>query len=212
MTALANPGELPLDIAKTQKRRDEWAKKIKEYEQHFDKWQKSCDKIVRRYRDERDANESTGRVRKINLFWANTQTLGPALYSKLPTPEVERRYYDRDPVGRVASAILERSLSYEMDVGKLNDQILLCRDDYLLVGRGTVWQRYEPIIEKAAQDSDGDEDDTGTKPGSEFNTPQSGVEAMGANGGPVLEDKVIGENAPTDYVHWKDFLHGVGQN
>jgi len=211
MTALDNQPELPLDIAKTQKRRDEWAKKIKEYEQHFDKWMKSGDKIVRRYRDERDANE-TSRIKKINLFWANTQTLGPATYSKLPSPEVDRRYFDRDPIGRTASAILERSLSYEMDICKLHSQILLCRDDYLIVGRGTLWQRYEPIIEKAAQDSDGDDDDTGVKPGDAFNTAQSGVEAIGANGGPPLEDKVIGENAPQDYVHWKDFLHGIGQN
>lgn len=196
-----------------QKARDEWAKKIQQYNKSFEKFEKRGKKIVDRYRDERDdeTGDNTNRLRKYNILWANTETLGPAVYAKEPKVEVLRRYGDKDPVARVASAILERAVTYEMSTTDFHGEAMKARDDYLLVARGTLWQRYEPIIERAAQDPD--EDPTGQDlPGDDgLNETRPGVEAIGANGGPPLQERVIGENAPTDYVHWKDFLHGHGQ-
>lgn len=210
-----------LEVNPTQSLRDKWCSKIKGYQKEYEKWVKRGDKIVERYRnDQATTGDETTRIRRYALLWSNIQTLGPAIYSRPPKPEVTRRYYDKDPTARLASAVLERALQYEMDVTGFHAEVLACRDDYLLAGRGTLWQRYEPVIEDAAEDTDGDseiDDGSQTLPSNEnvnsdgMNTPQPGVEALGANGGPMMRQRVIGENAPTDYVHWKDFLHGPAQ-
>lgn len=210
---------LGLAVSPAQALRDKWCSKIKGYQKEYEKWMKRGDKIVERYRnDQASTGDEAARLRRYALLWSNVQTLGPAIYCRPPKPEVTRRYYDKDPTARLASATLERALQYEMDVTGFHGEVLACRDDYLLTGRGTLWQRYEPIIEDAAEDTDGQPDDEGILPSNEnvnsdgMNQAQPGVEAIGANGGPVLHQRVIGENAPTDYVHWKDFLHGPAQN
>ncbi len=204
---------LGLQVDKAQALRDKWCSKISGYKKEYDKWMKRGDKIVDRYRnDQATTGDESARIRRYALLWSNIQTLGPAIYARPPKPEVTRRYYDKDPTARLASATLERALMYEMDVTGFHAEVLGCRDDYLLVGRGTLWQRYEPVFEDVAEDSDGGPNDQTLPDTGETNgNPQPGVEAIGANGGPPLQQRVIGENAPTDYVHWKDFLHGPAQ-
>lgn len=209
VTLTSEQQELGLDIAEAQKARDKWAKRIEENKKSFEKFKTRGESVIDRFRNERTGDENSfSRRLRYNILWANIEVLGPAVLSKSPKIEVNRRYYDKDPIGRLSSAVLERATSYEMDVTDFFGEALKSRDDYLLVGRGTLWQRYEPIIERAAQDPDNEDNDL---PGNEgITTPSPGVEAMGANGGPSL-DQVIGENAPVDYVHWKDFLHGPAQ-
>lgn len=202
--------ELDLDVKEEQKARDKWAKRIEEYNKSYEKFNKRGASVIERYRNERTGDEDSGTRRlRYNILWANTEVLGPATLSKAPKIEVNRRFYDKDPIGRLSSATLERATTYQMDITDFPGEAMKARDDYLLPGRGTLWIRYEPLIERVAQDPDGSEDDL---PGDgEMNTSQSGVEQIGANGGPVMDEKVIGETAPLDYVHWKDFLHGNAQ-
>lgn len=207
---------LGLQVNPAQALRDKWCSKIKGYQKEYEKWTKRGEKIVDRYRnDQASTGDEAQRLRRYALLWSNIQTLGPAVYCRAPKPEVTRRYYDKDPTARLASAVLERALQYEMDVTGFHAEVMACRDDYLLTGRGTLWQRYEPVFEDVAEDTDGEPDDITRAGGGEANsnggTPQPGIEALGANGGPPLHQRVIGENAPTDYVHWKDFLHGPAQ-
>lgn len=202
--------ELDLEVKEEQKARDKWAKRIEEYNRSYEKFNKRGASVIDRYRNERTGDEdSLTRRLRYNILWANTEVLGPATLSKAPKIEVNRRYYDKDPIGRLASATLERAATYQMDVTDFSGEAMKARDDYLLPGRGTLWVRYEPLIERVAQDPDNSENDL--PGGGEMNVAQSGVEAMGANGGPAMTEKVIGETAPLDYVHWKDFLHGNAQ-
>lgn len=97
---------------------------------------------VKRYMDERSATDT--RVR-YNVLWANVQTMAPAILIREPRCQVERRYRDRDPVGRLSADILERATSYEQERGDLQSVLFMCRDDRLLVGRGQGWIRYEPL-------------------------------------------------------------------
>jgi len=55
-----------------------WTSQIKAAEKKFDNWRKRGDKIVKRYRDERDglSNDET----KFNILWSNVETLRPALF------------------------------------------------------------------------------------------------------------------------------------
>jgi len=118
--------------------------------QECDRWQQNyldrCKRIVRRYRNERPmAEQPLGNdSRRFAILWSNTETLAPAVYAHSPKPVVMRRFKDADPVGRQASEVLERALTYSMDQYEFDDHIKLARTDYLLLARGTVWVRYVP--------------------------------------------------------------------
>jgi len=170
-----------------------WHDQLEQAQKVFDKWEKRGKKVVRRYRDERDAIEMPRM--KFNILWSNISVLFPALYGRMAKPEVSRRYMDQDPVGRLASTMLERVVEYE--VTQFNDFDSAMRgvvEDRLLPGRGTAWVRYEPVIVGIEQQ--------------ETSMP-TGIEAdEGAEITNTEEiERVDSAHSPVDYVYWTDFLH-----
>ena len=168
-----------------------YTQEIERYERKFGQWERRAEKIVDRYRDERPERSTSA---KMNILWSNVQTAMPAVFSRLPKPEVTRRNKDRDPVGRVASQILERALSYEIEhYADYASAMSNAVEDRFLPGRGVVWVRYEPHFTQSPQVSEDtlDEDD-----------PQ------GEETGEVPEE-VEYECSPCDYVAWQDFGHAV---
>jgi hypothetical protein len=120
-----------------------WQTELELAEKESRTWIEKGRKIVKRYRDERDSTEDG--AKRFNILWSNIQTLRPAVYSKKPKPEVSRRFKDSDPVGRVASLILERCLEYELEqYGDFDAALKNAVEDRLLPGRGVAWVRYEP--------------------------------------------------------------------
>lgn len=153
-----------------------WLGELIEAEQVFEKWYERGQNIIRRYRDERDVSEKKRRL--FNILWSNVQVMKPVLYSRMPKPEVTRRFKDKDPVARIASQILERCLEYEVEqYPDYNATMNNVVEDRLLPGRGTAWVRYEPSIVQISEDEDS------------------------------KKERLEYECAPTDYVHWQDFLH-----
>lgn len=167
-----------------------WLDDVAQYEREFKKWEGRGDKIIRRYRDEfRDGRQSYQEAR-FNILWSNVQTLCAATYARVPKPDVSRRFRDNDPVGRVASLILERALDFH--IGHYSDYRSALRNvvmDRFLPGRGTIWVRYEPHF-KDPKDADG-------------------VEITEDAESPA--DELDYECAAVDYVHWKDFGHNVAR-
>lgn len=173
-----------------------WKSQIASCDKENDKWHKRATKILRHYRDERDDN-SVGVARRLNLFWANTETLKPAIYSKTPVPICERRFLDKDTTGRMASTILERNLRYEVQMSGFDSAVRRARNDYLLVGRGQVWLRYYPLF------------------GEPISPPQKGDDDItGPDGSPLPDDDVadeqderelLRESLCVDYLHWSDY-------
>src|SRR5712671_5289392 len=106
---------MPIAITKDQEMAAWWKSQIEQCDKENNKWHKRGEKIARHYRDDRDDN-TVGVARRLNLFWSNVETLKPAIYSRVPVPICERRFLDKDPVGRVASQILERNLRYEVQM------------------------------------------------------------------------------------------------
>ena len=165
---------------------------IAKYDRTFQTWEKRANDIVRRYRDEqRQKNEND--TTKFNILWANVQTLVPACYSRVPQPDVGRRFNDQDPVGRVASLILERALTFEIeDYPDYRSTMRECVLDRFLPGRGTAWIRYEPHF-KAANSQ----------------LPANGLQVSEDEDAPA--EQIDYECAPVDYVNWKDFGHNVAR-
>lgn len=124
-----------------------WLDALKLAGKNDDTFIKRGKKIVKRFRDERGAADTTSSneaEKRYNMLWSNVRTQFPAIYSKKPQAQVERRYKDKDPVARTASQILERALQYEIDHYSDFDSSLRCAIlDRLLPGRGVAWVRFD---------------------------------------------------------------------
>ena len=168
-----------------------WHDQIETAIKIFDKWEKRGQKVVKRYRDERDAIEMPRM--KFNILWSNIQVLFPALYGRQAKPEVSRRYMDQDPVGRLASTMLERVMEYETtQFGDFDAAMSGAVQDRLLPGRGTAWIRYEPVIVNETPEVEGEMERDESQV---YNTVEDPTERIDA------------AHSPIDYVYWADFLH-----
>lgn len=176
---------------------EKWTGQIAAYDREFSTWEARVGRIIKRYRDESrdhadDARET--RPAKFNVLWSNVQTLVPAVYSKVPKPDVSRRFRDNDPVGRVAALILERALEFETQhYPDFRMSMKSAVFDRFLGGRGVVWARYEPHIRAVEQGQPTD----GEEVTEDVDAPQEELDY---------------ECAPVDYVHWKDFGHTVARS
>jgi hypothetical protein len=133
----------PQSIERAQK----WQKAIDERRHVERKWRtESAPAVIKRYRDEREVGEHD--LAKMSMLWANVETLKPAIFSRMPIPDVRRRFTTADPAARTAALILERCLTYASDAYDLHDTLDRCNEDYLLPGRATCVIRYVPTIEQ----------------------------------------------------------------
>jgi hypothetical protein len=189
-------------VAMTQKPSEvaTWLSTIASYDKEFKQWESRVTKIIKVYRDHDQSSDGNGTAAKtFNILWSNVQTCSSATFSRLPRPDVSRRFRDNDPVGRVAALILERALEFEIEHypdyrAAMENSVL----DRFLGGRGIAWIRYEPHI-KAAQEG----------------MPEDGVQitedADEEETTPEAEEEIDYECAPVDYVHWKDFGHTIAR-
>jgi hypothetical protein len=183
---------------------EDWYKTIMGYERSYKRWEARVDRIVKKYKD--DSRYDRNPNARFNILWSNVQTIQPAIFARLPRPDVSRRFRDNDPIGRVASMMLERALEFELEhygdyKSAMNNAVL----DRLLGGRGVAWVRYEPhIVGEMADNEDMPED------GVEITEDSDEAETEGAMANEDQE-RIEYECAPVDYVHWKDFGHTIAR-
>jgi len=169
-----------------------YVEEIELYDKEVQKWDRQSKRIIKRYKDDRGGDGTIeSQERRYNILYSNTQNLLPACYARNPKPDIQRRFKDADPVGRVTSDILERSVSYFCDTDHFAATSRQSVLDYLLPGRGSVWVRYVPHFKPATEITD----DIG--PG---NDQDDQAEA------PQIIDY---EEVIPDYVHREDFGHNI---
>ena len=180
---------------------EDWYKTIMGYERSYKRWEARVDRIVKKYKD--DSRYDRNPNARFNILWSNVQTIQPAIFARLPRPDVSRRFRDNDPIGRVASMMLERALEFEIEhygdyKSAMNNAVI----DRLLGGRGVAWVRYEPhfAVDEAGEPDDGfqvseDSDEAETPEAMEIENPE----------------RIEYECAPVDYVHWRDFGHTIAR-
>lgn len=182
---------------------------VGQYDTEFKKWEARANKIVKRYRDD-NRNQNTNETAKFNILWSNVQTLIPAVYARLPKAAVSRRFGDNDPVGRVASQLIERSLDFEIEhYSDFRSAMRHAVEDRFLGGRGVAWVRYEPHVVAQDMPDDGYQitEDVDKETGDDTVVNYDGSAGMDAE----PQEEIEYECAPTDYVHWKDFGHSVAR-
>jgi hypothetical protein len=188
---------------------EDWYNTIAQYDKSFREWEARVPRIIKRYRD--DSRTRNNPNARFNILWSNVQTIKPAIFARLPRPDVSRRFRDNDPIGRVASMMLERALEYEVehyhDYRAAMENAVL---DRLLGGRGTAWVRYEPHI--VAEQNDLNTGLAGQDVGNGVQITEDADESETENAELVeSQERIEYECAPVDYVHWRDFGHTVAR-
>jgi hypothetical protein len=166
-------------------------------------WIKRARDIVKRYRDERpQAGQNTSRF---NILWSNVQTLQPTLYARTPKPDVERRFRDQDPVGRLAAMLLERCLAYAIDAFNFDAVMRAVVEDRLLPGRGVARVVYVPHFgEPLPQHEPSLARDETQSIGADYDDELSPAARPPA---PDLRE-VVFEEVQARYVFWEDYREG----
>lgn len=166
-----------------------WASEIELALKAQQKWEKRGEKIIGLYTLDADDSVDAKR-RRFTLLWSNIETLSPAVYARTPTAVVSRRWKDADPVGRVASEVLERSLNFSLEAVDFADVMLGARLEYLLLGRGQTWIRYVPHIQQVQPPA----------------PPAANADAGQVAPAGQAYEVVSWEEAVPDHVSWNDFL------
>ena len=165
-----------------------WQTEIQASQQELLKFHQDANRITQRYLDKRDAyakDES-----KVNLFWSTTQVLLSMLYARPPKADVARSFQDYDDdVARVSGTMLQRMLNRAFDdnVSAWDSAVRQGIEDWLVVGEGQIWLRYEVTTEPYEIPAVFDE--------------------FGQELSPAQEaERIVNEEAPCDYIYWEDFF------
>ena len=164
-----------------------WQNELEKADQFERDWRERGMRVVERYRDEREGRALIGPSNtRFNILWANTETLKGALLARMAEPDVRRRFPDPNPAAREVAILLERALSYGLDVYDGITPMKAALEDYLLPGRGVVWVVYEPVIIKEKIKIEVDGEDVALDEVEE-------IERLGD------------QRCRFEYVHWQDY-------
>lgn len=166
-----------------------WSTEIQASQQELSKFHADANRITQRYLDRRDAyakDES-----KVNLFWSTMKVLLSMLYARPPKADVSRTFQDfEDDQARVAGLMLQRILNrgFDENVSVWDASVRQGIEDWLIVGLGQMWLRYEVKTEPYVIPAEID--------------PMTGMEIV-----PEQEaERIVDEDAPVDYIYWEDFF------
>ena len=166
-----------------------WHTEISSSQQELLKFHEDANRITHRFLDKRDVygkDES-----KVNLFWSTTQVLMSMLYARPPNADVSRSFQDYDDdVARVAGTILERLLNraFNDSTSNWDSAVRQGIEDWLVVGCGQIWLRYEVQTEQ-------------------YEVPAV-MDEFGQELSPAEEaERITDEDAPADYIYWEDFFY-----
>lgn len=136
-------------------------------------WREAAKDVLKRFKSEK---KNASHRPAFNILYSNVQTMGPALYNSLPTPDIRRRYDVAEPpalppevaqqnpeaaqahqqaaaqakqmneAAKKVSMALERTISAQMDFYDFNATMQAAVDCMLKPGRGVTRVRYEPYI------------------------------------------------------------------
>lgn len=166
-----------------------WSAELEASKKELQKFHDDADKITRRFLDKRD--EWAKEESRVNLFWSTTKVLLSLLYARPPRASVARSFLDADDdQARVAGQIIQRLLnrSFDDNVSHWDNAVRQGIEDWLVVGMGQIWLRYE--VETALEVIPAELD------------PLTGDELVPEQ----TYERIVNEDAPVDYIYWKDFF------
>ena len=159
-----------------------WRAQIQSAEHWSGTWRTRGHQIVDRYRDADrsvDTGSSNRHRTRYNILYSNTDTMLPVLYSEIPRPEV-RATNLKDLTARHAAEMLEKVLVYSIESNDFNYMMERTVKDFLLPGLGINRVKVDTSFKQEEVEND--------------------------DGELVQEDRVVLQNATSEYVNWDDYI------
>lgn len=181
-----------------------WISEINASIKRVEHWQRRCRKIIKKYRSERKAENTTSAPDdSYQILWSNVETVGPAIYEKTPKPEIGRRFKDDDPLALVASQATERVISLQLDMTDFDEQMFGVRTEWQLTGRSVLWVTYEPVTAMQPVLPD---PMTGVYP-----QPMPQGVTLDQETGQLVQSVIVDQRIQVERVIWDDFYCGFGR-
>jgi hypothetical protein len=165
-------------------RRGYWSDEIAKAEKRYGVFHRTGNNVQDRYRLERENSEADLYQDRYNILYSSTETTRPSLYAQTPKVQATKRHRDREnEYVTLATLLMEAAGQYALEEVDFDGVMKNVVQDFLLPGLGQAWVRYDPKIKS---------------------TP-------GANDNEAATEELVGEGIDLDYVHYKDFITGVGR-
>lgn len=123
-----------------------WDDRIMKSEKYLDTWHNHGDKVYKRYKDKREGADMGSAIKRVNLFYANVNTLKESLFNSLPKADVQKIHKGsyNDNVARVCCMVTARVLDYEtMCAPNFREAVDLSVLDRLVPGLGQAWCSFD---------------------------------------------------------------------
>jgi hypothetical protein len=124
---------------------------LKRAEDHFNSWDASCHAIDDIYSRQGASYErllelaagSGWTDAQLDLFWASSEVLKPAVLARPPIPAIAPLFKDGGKVKVTTAEVLERATLSTFKRTGIADVMEAVRDDLIFAARGVMWLRYE---------------------------------------------------------------------
>lgn len=123
-----------------------WDARLTKSEKYMSDWQNHAVKVYQRYEDKREGADTGARIKKVNLFYANVNTLKESLFNSLPKAKVDKIHKGNynDNIARVACMVTARVLDYETECAPdFSEAVSLSILDRLVPGLGQLWCSFD---------------------------------------------------------------------
>lgn len=108
-------------------------------------WRKDADDVLDIYRGDDEGQT------EFNIVYSNVETMLPAIYNSTPSPDVRRRYGDKDHIAKTIADMLERAIVYSLDSYDFDNTMRGVLFDSAVPGRGVARVRYIPYMDETGE-------------------------------------------------------------
>lgn len=173
----------------TEDEQAKWLRELEASKKEREQTDKVAQEALKRYRDERGSGKSD--TRAYNIFFSTTDIKLAALYAHLPKADIKRRFDDADDdTARVASNVLQRVISYELECGDFDTTFKQVIFDAKVPGMGVAWLRLDQDEQQVQVEQPPVVD------------PMTGMQYPQEH---ILQSQITHQEACIDYVAWDDF-------
>lgn len=179
---------------------ERWTKELSAGRKELQDWHKKGNKIIKRFRNERDSDTTTSRL---PLFSSGIITQHSIMLGQTPRVNAARRHADaQDDVARVAAEMMERHLNTDIERGDdgYTSALDYCLQDSLLPGMTWARLRYVAEFEDVEVEAK-----MGVKMVLDPMTGQP-IEQQVELAPAYSETRKAYEAAEVDWVHWRDVV------
>jgi hypothetical protein len=173
---------------------EKWMAKIRASQEREKAWRDDASAAEKAYAV--DDKAQGGKLYDFNILHSNVETIVPSLYNSTPTPDIRRRFNDKEPIARKFAEILERAISIQIDDNRLDTEVEASVQDAFLAGRGIVRLRFvadeqdEPAIVEEIEDEEAPDEEIEDEP---------------------QDPRLVNERVQIEAVSWRDFAMGKAQ-